>query len=417
MSPSAFRPLVDPDAQARRVGTALSWEPDPVLGQRPADLEAGRPTDRRMGPRFEGSEGRLETDLDSEAQEAASLPGGAPGFEPLSFDALTGPAKIEVVAFEAADGFEFEEEVPSLADQGDANDPAVAEDDSVGKGDLIDPAADELDGTAEQGLDEANEADASDPTGRSVPGDEWADDEPGEAAQGNVHEQTDLQNADVVEAEIDRAPPEPAEPMILESDHLAQLEQVRQATHEAVWGQAHAAGRAEGVTEARQQLKAEHDARLQALDHLIRSIESAACDPIALFGPLRRLSVHLAIELVRGELALSSEAIGRLIETCLAEIERSPGDRLVLALHPDDLERWVRRPAIALDRVELRSDPGIGPGSVRLSAGDTVIEDLIEHRLTAIATRVIGESAAQRLPRLGTLKARGFADGEIDDVG
>ena len=86
-------------------------------------------------------------------------------------------------------------------------------------------------------------------------------------------------------------------------------------------------------------------------------------------------------------------------------------------MHPDDLDRWVQRPAISLERVDLRADPSIGPGSVRLSAGDTVIEDLIEHRLAVLATRVLGESAAQRLPRLGALRARGFADGDIADVG
>jgi len=329
---------------------------------------------------------------------------------------LTGPAKIEVFEFEPADGFTFEDEEPCLPDEAVVEEASVPDDLSGEVTDALegDDAAFDLGAEAGSAFEsEATTQDVSDSAARGAESPECSV----ETIEGDSSEQPEVLNTESFEAVIEAAPAAPTEPMISESDHLAQLEQVRQATRDEVWGQAHAAGRVEGSAETRQQLKAEHDARCQALDNLIRSIESAACDPIALFGPLRRLSVHLAIELVRGELALSSEAIGRLIETCLAEIDRSPGDRLILALHPDDLERWVRRPALALDRVELRADPGIGPGSVRLSAGDTVIEDLIEHRLTAIATRVIGEPAAQRLPRIGALKARGFAEGEIADVG
>jgi flagellar biosynthesis/type III secretory pathway protein FliH len=211
--------------------------------------------------------------------------------------------------------------------------------------------------------------------------------------------------------------PELIEPMISVADHQRSLEAELRAARESSFAEGLAKGIEQGSEQTRSSLKAQIDRSQQALDALIRAVTEASLDAVTLHAPLRRLAVHLAIELVRGELSQSSEAIGRLIETCLAEIDRAPGDHLVLAMHPDDLDRWVQRPAISLERVDLRADPSIGPGSVRLSAGDTVIEDLIEHRLAVLATRVLGESAAQRLPRLGALRARGFADGDIADVG
>jgi len=114
---------------------------------------------------------------------------------------------------------------------------------------------------------------------------------------------------------------------------------------------------------------------------MMESIRSSAADSQRLFEPLKRLALHLAQQLVRGELSLSGDAVNRLVDQCLLEIDQSAGRELVLSLNPDDVERWRRRAPIALESVTLRPDPGLSIGSVRVSAGESVIEDLIEHRL------------------------------------
>jgi len=317
---------------------------------------------------------------------------------------LTGAPRIETVEAYSGDGFEFEPEFVPESDGINANggttEAGLAEDDPAALG-----VRETEDGLSNETLvDRANLSDEgaeldelSGPLGDSL-------------ALESVAEAADP----IPEEEQFVGPPIP---MIRESEHLAQIESVRQATREAAWLEAHSKGFEEGATKTRRALESELASERAALAALTASIRAAALDPIALHAPLRRLAVHLAMELVRGELSLSTDAIGRLIGTCLAEIDRAPGDHIVLTLHPDDMERWVTQPALSLDRVELRNDPTIGPGSVRLSAGDTVIEDLLDRRLSSIATRVLGEGGAQRLPRLGALRSRGFAEGDISDVG
>jgi flagellar biosynthesis/type III secretory pathway protein FliH len=380
----------------------LPWEPDALTSG-----SAATPSDQAVRA---DSEGRAAPELfretDVEAEDVGHAPKardqGAKPFEFLSMEYLTGVPKIEAIPLDSSDGFEFE--------------PDPIEDHDSVQDDPLDPAEGDLrtfDGATQEAADSDDIDWVDEPKSPSFPADSEVLDPAG----------SDL--GDALAASEPQAPAPPPEdlfvgppvPMIRESDHLAELEAARAEIRESVWAEAHQAGIERGSAETRAALEAELADEREALAQLIRSIKDAATDPIALYAPVRKLATHLAIELVRGELSQSSDAIGRLIETCLAEIDRTPGDHLTLSLHPDDLERWVRRPAIALDRVELRSDPSIGPGSVRLSAGDTVIEDMLEHRLSVLATRVLGEGAAQQMPRLGQLRARGFAEGDISDVG
>lgn len=405
MSPSAFRPLV---GVKERAETPVAWEPDPLLFGR-AGASSPR-TDRTDSIRAESEPSFEQLDLTGPESEQTPASGaeadtgkGVP-FEELPMEWLTGAPRIEYEVAQFGDGFEFE---PELLPEAEDSDPDT------------DPAEEGLDGDDSDapgsGMSEDPQDDGSlvDPTNS---GDE------GGAPDALRGASDDAPVAESVAEMADAVPEEeqfvgPPIPMIRESEHLAQLESVRQSTREFVWAEAHRKGFEEGAAKTRRALEAELASERAALAALMDSIRVAALDPIALHAPLRRLAVHLAMELVRGELSISSDAIGRLIETCLAEIDRAPGDHLVLALHPDDMQRWVTQPAVSLDRVELRSDPAVGPGSVRLSAGDTVIEDLLDHRLSSIATRVLGEGGAQRLPRLGALRSRGFAEGDISDVG
>ena len=115
----------------------------------------------------------------------------------------------------------------------------------------------------------------------------------------------------------------------------------------------------EGREEARQSYEADFSARQAELDALIAAIQASASDSHRLFTPLKRLALHLAEQLVRGELSLSGEAINRLVEHALVEVDRSPGNELVLSLNPEDLERWKRVAPPSFETLDLRPDPGL----------------------------------------------------------
>ena len=160
------------------------------------------------------------------------------------------------------------------------------------------------------------------------------------------------------------------------------------------------AGYAEGLAAGREAMQAEMRPGLekekQAVKKLLTELRQALGDPRAYFAPLERLAVHLAEQLVRGELTLSSVAIRRLVENCLLEIDHR-GEKLTLRLHPEDLEKFSQLLGELPEGVELRRDPGLGRGSVRLEMADGAIEDLIEHRLAALARSLLGAQAAGQI--------------------
>jgi flagellar biosynthesis/type III secretory pathway protein FliH len=171
---------------------------------------------------------------------------------------------------------------------------------------------------------------------------------------------------------------------------------IDEATHEAAVVAARQAGYEEGLAAARAELLASVEAQRTELSAFMESFREQTADAAKLFEPLKRLSLHLAQELVRGELNLSGDAIGRLVDACLLEIDRRTGRDVVLSLNPADLERWRTHAGTVLDGIETRADASLSRGSVRLSVGETVIEDLIENRLQTLSRQLLGDPHAWR---------------------
>jgi flagellar biosynthesis/type III secretory pathway protein FliH len=201
---------------------------------------------------------------------------------------------------------------------------------------------------------------------------------------------------------------------------------IDEATHEAAVSAARQAGYEEGLAAARAELLASVEAQRAELANLVESFREQTADAAKLFEPLKRLSLHLAQELVRGELNLSGDAIARLVDACLLEIDRRTGRDLVLSLHPADLERWRTHAGTVLDGIETRSDSSLSRGSVRLAVGEAVIEDLIENRLQTLSRQLLGDAHAWRgagaQPRTSLPLARTdgtglSADTDVVDVG
>ena len=186
-----------------------------------------------------------------------------------------------------------------------------------------------------------------------------------------------------------------------------------QALHDAAYQQ----GLSDGRTQAREALRAELEAELQArqdaelqaerqrerelLRHLGIELRGLQQDPQRFYEPLKRLALHVAEQLVRGELQVSGRTVERLVQQCLQQIEH-PQPLVEVQLHPSDLARLQALGEAATEHLQLQADPDLRPGSVRVRVHDTVVQDFIEHRLEPLARRLLAEPDAW-LPRSGLL--------------
>jgi flagellar biosynthesis/type III secretory pathway protein FliH len=156
-------------------------------------------------------------------------------------------------------------------------------------------------------------------------------------------------------------------------------------------------GRAQGAAEARAALQTEMENKLRAAlgdDHaLVNALADALAllqqSPQSLFEPLKRLALHLAEQLVLAELALDGGAIERLVQRCVDELAQHDESMVVVELNPADLAMLqdLRARSGLTEGSALRLQPNdkLLPGSVRASANDALVEDLMGERLSALA--------------------------------
>lgn len=390
--PAAIEPKVLPEDQ---------WEPNPFFGERAPVLSLAQ------------DELPAEAELPYDDPREDTGPGSAAlalKFEALPIEWVTGEPAVETLRFELTDGLRY---VGDLAD--DETD-AFEEDASL---------SDDLtgDGDGEALLDDDAPSD-TESDGDQVGESEDPDSESSDTLESEPDDAVDQADSDLTEPE--EIIPEGA---IGEAEHLAALEAAREEALEQGRAQGLAQGleqgREQGLAEglmrgeeeARQRLEADYSERQQALEELFKAVATATSDSHRLFAPLKRLALHLAEQLVRGELSLSGEAINRLVEHALIEVERAPGNDLLLLLNPEDLERWKRVAPASLDSLEVRADPSLSIGSVRVSAGESIIEDLVEHRLHQMAARLLGEAPSRGFSRMTSLRMHTGAAEDISDVG
>jgi len=161
--------------------------------------------------------------------------------------------------------------------------------------------------------------------------------------------------------------------------------------------QAQAQGYARGVEETRLNLRSELEDQVRAeqeADHvLVQALQNAVNglrqDPLTFFEPLKRLALHLAEHLVLGELHLNGHAIDRLVQRCVDALATPHAAMVQVDLNPLDmaqLESLQKRSGVKVESIlRLVGNPALPVGSVRASADDAVVEDLIKHRLANFA--------------------------------
>lgn len=139
-----------------------------------------------------------------------------------------------------------------------------------------------------------------------------------------------------------------------------------------------------GYAQAKAELQAEQDARISILKNLCEKVQDLSQDAEAMFEPLQKLAMHLAEQLVRGELTQSGQAISRLVDNCLREMAAAGSKPVVIHLNPEDLELY--RPLVSQfgDSMTLRSSTDLKRGSLRVALDGSVVEDLIERRIEGL---------------------------------
>ena len=131
-------------------------------------------------------------------------------------------------------------------------------------------------------------------------------------------------------------------------------------TPEEIRKQAFAEGLAQGLEQGQQRAlqeqalseQAQQAAQAEAqtrelLSQIDAQVASLVEDSSQLQEPLKRLALHLAEQLVLGELTLSPQSIERLIDRCIDTLDTPDSTGLVVELNPHDLATAGRQPAAA----------------------------------------------------------------------
>jgi flagellar biosynthesis/type III secretory pathway protein FliH len=166
-----------------------------------------------------------------------------------------------------------------------------------------------------------------------------------------------------------------------------------EAALEALRDEAYQRGLLEGQAKVRDEYDAERSKERELVRHLGIELRSISQDPQRFFEPLKRLSLHLAEQLVRAELQLSGQAIHNLIQECIQQLDHAV-EPVHVSVNPEDLQRLKDMGKSVTDHMQLEADSLLRPGSVRVRVQDTVVQDLIENRLEPLARRLLAQPEA-----------------------
>ena len=166
-----------------------------------------------------------------------------------------------------------------------------------------------------------------------------------------------------------------------------------EAALDALREESYQRGLLEGQAKVREEYEAERSKERELMRHLGIELRSISQDPQRFFEPLKRLSLHLAEQLVRAELQLSGQAIHNLVQACIQQLDHAV-EPVHVSVNPEDLQRLKDMGKSVTDHMQLEADTMLRPGSVRVRVQDTVVQDLIENRLEPLARRLLAQPEA-----------------------
>lgn len=201
-----------------------------------------------------------------------------------------------------------------------------------------------------------------------------------EAAEPDANEATTEVPADATAAQEAAPTAEPESPWT-----EAALDQLRDEAYQR--------GLLEGQALVRTEFENERSKERELMRHLGIELRSISQDPQRFFEPLKRLSLHLAEQLVRAELQLSGQAIHNLIQQCIQQLDHAV-EPVHVSVNPEDLQRLTAMGESVTKHMQLEADALLRPGSVRVRVQDSVVQDLIETRLEPLARRLLAQPEA-----------------------
>ena len=225
------------------------------------------------------------------------------------------------------------------------------------------------------------------------------------------HEETELDPSDFIEVSLaertERAelvsdssveqvdeviePLQPLEP--IEDEQAKELPQDIEAIKQQAFAEGEAKGRADAQRLAQEDFsERQQQFEIEARDEIARfmsSIKASLIQHNALAEPLKRLAVRLAELIARAELQLSDQAINNLVERVVNELEPNELKDVVITVSPGWHERMSEDQFKGLfENCDIQISEQLADGSIRLSIEDKSIEDLLEGRITEIASQV-----------------------------
>jgi flagellar biosynthesis/type III secretory pathway protein FliH len=116
------------------------------------------------------------------------------------------------------------------------------------------------------------------------------------------------------------------------------------------------------------------------------------------------------------ELNLSGASIERLIQRCLDELSSNSQQTVTVELNTQDKVRLQELTGEMFNHIQLHAVSNLQPGSVRVITDDTQVDDLIGHRLEAMANNLLAQPELWREQSPFFKQPLAQRDTEIQDV-
>ena len=200
-----------------------------------------------------------------------------------------------------------------------------------------------------------------------------------------------------------------------ESGKIEGLAEGQMVGYEAAQSQADAAQ--EQALEAQKvEIFSSLDEQKMLLKEVTDKLQALSDNPKAMFEPLKRLALHISEHMVLAELNLSGQAIERLVQRCLDEIDLHGQPQVVIELNPQDKARLQEMAGEVMNQMQIQAVHTLQPGSVRVLMNDTQIEDLVQNRMQSLANSLLTQPEAWREQSVFFRQPLAQREGQAQDV-
>ena len=200
-----------------------------------------------------------------------------------------------------------------------------------------------------------------------------------------------------------------------EAGKLEGLAEGQLAGYEAAQSQADAA-QALALDAQKSEILASLDDQKLLLKEVTDKLQALSDNPQALFEPLKRLALHISEHMVLAELNLSGQAIERLVQRCLDEIDLHGQSQVLIELNPQDKSRLQEMAGDVMSQMQIQAVSTLQPGSVRVLVNDTQIEDLVQNRMQSLANSLLTQPEAWREQSVFFRQPLAQREGQAQDV-